>query len=448
MDGVLELKGKLQNIYAEHSTYIDKGVRFILAFVAFFMLNREIGYMHVLANPAVALVLAVICAFLPPIFTLLAGVVLTLAHIYTVSLGMLIVTALVFLIMYIFYLRFAPKTAILILIMVTAYIAKVPAAALIGFGLLGTPAYAVPAALGTIAYYLIHQVKKSAAAVQAAKSSSFVNDMMKFARQALSSKEMWLMVIACIICIILVYTIRRAAIAHAWKAASVVGAIAYVIVAVAGDSLLGVKASTGTALAGAVVAVIVGLVLEVIFFAVDYSKCESLQFEDDDYYYYVKAVPKVGVAVPEKTVQQINKRETHPSETEVIDAKELRKKTQKHAQKDAAPKDNVKKESVQKEAAQKEVAQRRPKEAARHAAHEASASKPGQKEAVRHAKKQPGQNGQQPRPRRTADGQQPRPKKAAVKRKPTAAKKLSDADTEHLLLTQSLEKELNLNKDN
>lgn len=420
MDGVLELKGKLQNIYAEHSTYIDKGVRFILAFLAFFMLNREIGYMHVLANPAVALVLAVICAFLPPIFTLLAGVVLTLAHIYTVSLGMLIVTALVFLIMYIFYLRFAPKTAILILIMVTAYIAKVPAAALIGFGLLGTPAYAIPAALGTIAYYLIHQVKKSAAAVQAAKSSSFVNDMMDFAKKAISSKEMWLMVIAGIICIILVYTIRRAAIAHAWKAASVVGAIAYVIVAVAGDSLLGVKASTGTAFAGAVVAVVVGLVLEVIFFAVDYSKCESLQFEDDDYYYYVKAVPKVGVAVPEKTVQQINKRETHPSETEVIDAKELRKKTQKHA-------------------------------------HEAP--KPGQKEAVRPAKKQPGQNAQQPRsrktadgqparPRRTADGQQPRPKKAAVKRKPTAAKKLSDADTEHLLLTQSLEKELNLNKDN
>lgn len=99
----------------------------------------------------------------------------------------------------------------MILVVVTAYIAKVPAAALVALGLLGTPAYAVPAALGTIAYYTIHQVKKSAAAIQAAKSSSFVNDMIKFAKQAVSSKEMWLMVIAGIICIILVYTIRRAA---------------------------------------------------------------------------------------------------------------------------------------------------------------------------------------------------------------------------------------------
>lgn len=344
-----------------------------------------------------------------------------MAHVYSVSLGMLIVTALLFVIMYVFYLRFAPKTAIVILVVVTAYIAKVPAAALVALGLLGTPAYAVPAALGTIAYYMIHQVKKSAAAIQAAKSSSFVNDMIKFAKQAVSSKEMWLMVIAGIICIILVYTIRRAAMAHAWKAASVAGALAYLIVATAGGSVLSVKTSTTTLFVGAVVAVVTGLVLEIIFFAVDYSKCESLQFEDDEYYYYVKAVPKVGVTVPEKTVQQINKREEYPSETEVIDAKELRKKTQQHAQKDAVKK-HVRKETPS------------------HAA----------QEPARHAKKQQaGQERKQARPRKTVDRQQPNPKKVAVKRKPSPQKRpLSDADTEHLLLTQSLEKELNLNKDN
>ena len=45
MESVLELKEKLQNVYAQYSTYIDKAVRFVLAFVAFFMINREIGYM-------------------------------------------------------------------------------------------------------------------------------------------------------------------------------------------------------------------------------------------------------------------------------------------------------------------------------------------------------------------------------------------------------------------
>lgn len=37
-----------------------------------------------------------------------------------------------------------------------------------------------------------------------------------------------------------------------------------------------------------------------------FSRSEKVQFEDDEYYYYVKAVPKMAVAVSEKTVKKIN----------------------------------------------------------------------------------------------------------------------------------------------
>ena len=43
-------------------------------------------------------------------------------------------------------------------------------------------------------------------------------------------------------------------------------------------------------------------------FGVDYTRTEYVQFEDDDYYYYVKAVPKMTVATPEFKVQKINAR--------------------------------------------------------------------------------------------------------------------------------------------
>ena len=39
----------------------------------------------------------------------------------------------------------------------------------------------------------------------------------------------------------------------------------------------------------------------------DYSRTEVVQFEDDEYYYYVKAVPKNVLATPEKKVKRINK---------------------------------------------------------------------------------------------------------------------------------------------
>jgi len=41
-------------------------------------------------------------------------------------------------------------------------------------------------------------------------------------------------------------------------------------------------------------------------FSVDYERTEMVQFEDDEYYYYVKAVPKNLVAIPEKQVKKIN----------------------------------------------------------------------------------------------------------------------------------------------
>ena len=39
---------------------------------------------------------------------------------------------------------------------------------------------------------------------------------------------------------------------------------------------------------------------------VDYTRIESVQFEDDDYYYYVKAVPKVTVSDSLRTVKTIS----------------------------------------------------------------------------------------------------------------------------------------------
>ena len=63
-----------------------------------------------------------------------------------------------------------------------------------------------------------------------------------------------------------------------------------------------------------ILGVVIGLFLEVIFFSVDYSRTENVQFEDDEYYYYVKAVPKVGVQMPEKQVKHITEHQGQDAE--------------------------------------------------------------------------------------------------------------------------------------
>jgi hypothetical protein len=61
---------------------------------------------------------------------------------------------------------------------------------------------------------------------------------------------------------------------------------------------------------GTVISALLMLVVEFFAFNLDYSRTEKVQFEDDEYYYYVKAVPKVTVATPERKVKKINRART------------------------------------------------------------------------------------------------------------------------------------------
>ena len=59
-------------------------------------------------------------------------------------------------------------------------------------------------------------------------------------------------------------------------------------------------------LLGTIIAVPLALLVAFLFMGLDYSRTEKVQFEDEDYYYYVKAVPKMKIQAPAKTIKRIN----------------------------------------------------------------------------------------------------------------------------------------------
>ncbi len=344
MDRLFVVKGQLQQIYAAYSKYIDKAVQFVLALGAFYLINHNLGFMGMLSSPAVTLALAVICTFLPVIATVWASALLILGHIYTISLGMLAVTAVIFLLMFIFYLKFSPKTAVFILLMPLAFLLKIPYTVPVALGLTGNPLSVVPVICGTIIYYMIGYVKNSAAALKSADEEGMIGQVTMFVKQIFQNKEMWIMIIAFVLCLLVVYTVRKMSVDHAWKIAIAAGAAVNIVVVAIGDVLFDVPVSYLGIIGGNIAAILLGMVLELLFFAVDYSRGEKLQFEDDEYYYYVKAIPKISVAPPEKTVKRINKREEH-QETEIIDEGKMRNKSgnprnRKPAQKRRTPQKN------------------------------------------------------------------------------------------------------------
>ncbi len=305
MSTLLVWREKLQRLYASYSIYILKGIQFMLGLLLFGLINYNIGFMKMASSVICTIGLAVICTFLPMIVMVMAATVLILVHFYALSLPIAIVSAIIFLLMYIFYFRFTPKKAWLVLAAALAFGLKIPFVIPVAFGLMGTPVWIVPAVCGVISYYMVDFVKRSATALKSADADGIAANLTSFTKQVLGSKEMWLMIMAVVIGILVVNVVRSRAVSNAWKVASVSGSVVCLIVAAAGNMILEGNISYVSIVGSAALGIVLGLVLEFLFFSVDYSRTENIQFEDDEYYYYVKAVPKVGVSAPKKQVKHI-----------------------------------------------------------------------------------------------------------------------------------------------
>ena len=64
--------------------------------------------------------------------------------------------------------------------------------------------------------------------------------------------------------------------------------------------------SIGVMIVMSILSIAIVYVLHFMILSVDYSRTEYVQFEDDEYYYYVKAVPKINVTTQNVKVKRIN----------------------------------------------------------------------------------------------------------------------------------------------
>ena len=127
------------------------------------------------------------------------------------------------------------------------------------------------------------------------------------------------MLLSFAVCLLVVYNIRKTSGDNAWKIAVITGSIVNMIVLLFISIDINVNLSPILVIIGTVISALLAVLIEFFAFPVDYSRTEYLQFEDDEYYYYVKAVPKLTVAAPKKTVKKINERqETRSLKVETV----------------------------------------------------------------------------------------------------------------------------------
>ena len=311
----------LQKYYAKYTTYINMALNFVMGLLVFGLINHNVGFMTKLSSFPVTFALALICTILPLAFMVVTASLLILVHFSALSVPVAIVTFVVFLLMYILYFRFTPSKSWIVLLTPVAFVLKVPFIIPVAYGLKGKPVCAVPAVFGTIIYYILHMTKLSSSVYTGEEAKSTSEVIASFTNQLISNKEMWVIAAVMGISLVVVYIIRTKAIDRCWEIASIAGAVTAIVLVVIGNLVFSLHLSYGVLILSGCAAVAAGFILEIMFFALDYSKTEYVQFEDDEYYYYVKAVPKICVTAPEKTVKHINERKDSKPEEEKVEVK-------------------------------------------------------------------------------------------------------------------------------
>ena len=292
---LLKVRDRMSRFYGEHDTVIRILAKFCMALCAFAMINASLGQISFLRNPVVVGALALVCAFLPSNSTVMIGAGMILVHFYGISLeaaiaggGMLIVGMLL-------YFSIAPHSAVPLILTAITMRMGIPSAAAVLFGLVGGPLSAVGVIFGVFTWYLVETTNRmggtlESQAVDAAEA--MVQKMTELMNSVISNREMAVMAAALAILLWIVWLIRRMAVKYAWMVAAGTGLLIYVGIRCISGVVLQIPVPALTVVLDVALAAVTAMAAQAFLFSLDYRRTENVRFEDDEYFYYVKAVPK------------------------------------------------------------------------------------------------------------------------------------------------------------
>ena len=302
METLWTIKSKVTKFYKEFETWFRIIFKFIIAYIIFGYINDSLGYMEALNNGGLRVVLSLISAIVPSsIFVLICGVV-SLLHLYKLSLIMMVLAFIVFIIFYFLYLKFAPEHGILMMAIPVLMPYNLHYMVPLVAGLFYNPFTIIPIGCFFIVQKFVHFIVQAAPMVDLEKldveaitaAYQFVID------SVLDNKEMLMYAGAFALIVVVTYIISRLPFDYSWYAGIGAGTIASIV----GMAIFSNKFDadpTGSVFIGSVFSGLIMCVVQFLHCSVDYAKKEYVQFEDDDYYYYVKALPKLGEAKVKKS---------------------------------------------------------------------------------------------------------------------------------------------------
>ena len=307
MTTLLEIRDRIIQIYRQFETPFNIAFKFAAVLLGLLAIEGQIGYQKVLTGPLFLVLISLLCALLPMGGIVAVITIVSLVQLQTLSTEALLVGALYLLIALLAYFRFSPRDLVLLVMAPMCQLLGIPYLIPLLGGLLFTPASAATSAVAVFYWSFISFIHSNETSISTTTDESGMTARFRLIMDGtLQNQQTIIMIIAVVAAAIIVYVIRRLRIRYAWQIATGVGAIVELIVVLIGDMLYGTSVSIGAVFGGVIASALTCIVVTFFRFNLDYTRIENAQFEDDDYYYYVRMIPKNLYTAPRRRVTQIS----------------------------------------------------------------------------------------------------------------------------------------------
>lgn len=308
MMALLVFKTRCKEFFEKHYTVVRGILKILFSAMAFSVILGNFPFHPGLHKYLVLLVviLSLVCGFIPDLAIMCLMALVMLVNISAVSVvtafGFFAVLAVYFLL----FGRYTKSQSYLVLLIPLLGVFELSYSVPIVAALFLTPAMIPACVVGVFVQYLLDAVKEyyivSQTAVDTGNTMEGLQYIFDYVAQ---SKEMLIYMITYSAAFLLVFVIRKGKYNHASHIAILVGVLTCMAGVILGDSIWSVQADVAKLFWGLAISAVIAYMVQFFRMSLDYMGVRHLQFEDDEYFYYVKAVPKVKITVSDKTVTRI-----------------------------------------------------------------------------------------------------------------------------------------------
>lgn len=303
MINLLEFREKLRGFYGKNSFMISLVAKFLVCVASFLWINNTIGYCEPLNSILVILAGAAFSAFLPSIVAVLMAFVMILMHLSTLSMEVMLSVLVVFILFMLVYLIFSPGKLFIILLVPLAFYFKIPYVVPLLLGLMGSLAAVIPMSVGVILFFMLQYIKNNSAILVDTGGLTKLQRSIQVINGITDSQSIWFFVLAFVVVLVIVSLLAMLSINYSKEIALLTGGVIELVILLVGalySAELMKEYSIVTIVVGTLISVAIAWLYQFMVLMLDYKRTEYVQFEDDEYHYYVKAVPKIAVAVSDR----------------------------------------------------------------------------------------------------------------------------------------------------